>query len=72
MNDWPVEDGMCLKLSKEDMTKGRGILIAKFLDLLTQHKSPQTLRLNEQCTIEDLYLMLGLELISGKLLNTPR
>ena len=70
LDSWPVEDGSCLTLGKEDMVKGRGILIAKFLDLLTQCQSPEALELNEQCTIEDLYLMLGLELIAGKLLNT--
>ena len=47
---------------------GSGIFIAKYLDLITRLKLPK-FAYDAHSTIEDQYVLLSIELLSGKLLN---
>ena len=69
-NSWQVGFGRCPKFSASELIYGKGILTAKFLDLLTQQKSPTELKIPDEDGFKRLYYELSLELISGKLLGS--
>ena len=51
------------------MVYRNGIFVAKYMELLTRKVSPFELQCSDADQIANLYLDLGLELISGKLLH---
>ena len=70
MADWQVQNGVCTRVSQEElMEKGSGIFIVRYLDLLTRMLAPRFEYGCQESTAQDYYLMLGLELLTGKLLN---
>jgi hypothetical protein len=64
-----MESGFCLRLEEPVMKiYESGIFIAKILDNLTLFRSA-FVDVNESQTVDDLYSMVTLELISGQMLN---
>jgi hypothetical protein len=68
INDWAFEDGFCFKDNSFVDRYESGIFICKVLDHITLGDTP-CFDINEKCTVPDLYTMLSLELLSGKLLT---
>ena len=69
LEEWSLQDGNCTRVSVEELaSRGSGIFIAKYMDLITRMLVPR-FDYGPESTAQDYYLMLSLELISGKLLN---
>ena len=67
--EWPIESGICTKVSADVLKKfGSGIFMVNYLDTITRNLAP-TFPFNDNSRAEDRYLLLSLELLSGKLLN---
>ena len=66
---WPIKSGICTKVSADVLKKfGSGIFMVNYLDTITRNLAP-TFPFNDNSRAEDRYLLLSLELLSGKLLN---
>ncbi len=62
-----VSKGLTKSLSTSSAKSG--IHIARFLDCLTQKKDPYYHALTDDCSENDLFALLAIELLFGKLLN---
>ena len=67
--EWPIESGICTRVGADVLKKfGSGIFMVNYLDTITRNLAP-TFPFNDNARAEDRYLLLSLELLSGKLLN---
>ncbi len=67
---WDIQDGICTRVGQTELQKyGCGIYLAKYLDLITRHKIVRFDQNAKGSGVRDLYILLAIELLTGKLLN---